>query len=301
MSSERANESTTAREYVEAWNRHGLKAYLGTGRAFWVASEGVGLARCPENCFDVPSGRETRSLLWRSRCVVASYVRLPDEAHPANAFLYVCASRDYNLERLAPRARRDARRALRAFRFEFLDPAALLANGARPYGDTRARAGLSDGSPEAFQGYTAFQSSLPGYRFVGAWSGSQLAAYMWIQMIDDWTAIGSYSSNEHLRSCPNDGLVNFALDYFRTQSCCREVIYGLSSIQETERTSTLDDFKKKVGFEARPVYRAFVFHPLVRPLVNPLTNWIVHGLLKLSPQNRRLRKAAGLLANVLGK
>ena len=294
-------DSTTASEYVEALHKRGVKAFLGEGRAFWIVSERIGLGRCPETCFDAPSPGEMRSLLWRSRCLVATYVLPVDDAHPANALLYLCTQRDYHLDRLSSQARRNARRAQRAFRFEFLDRGMLLAHGARAYCDTRARVGLSDGTVEAFENYTASLLARPGYKFVGAWCGDELAAYMWIQMIDDWAAIGGYSANDHLRSCPNEGLINFVLDYCLAQGRCREVTYGLSSVQEDARSSSLDYFKKKVGFEARPVHRAFAFHPLVRPLINPLTNWALRGSLKFFPQSRMLRKASGVLANCLGR
>jgi hypothetical protein len=91
------------------------------------------------------------------------------------------------------------------------------------------------------------------------------------------------------------------LDHCLAQGRCRVVSYGLSSIQEVNRTATLDYFKKKVGFEARPVHRAFQFHPLIRPLVNPLSYWIVRACSKVCPQNRTFRKAAGMLAASLGK
>jgi hypothetical protein len=55
-----------------------------------------------------------------------------------------------------------------------------------------------------------------------------------------------------------------------------------------------------VGFEARAVHRAFVAHPLLRPLVNPLTLWGVNTALRLRPGNRRLKKAGGVLACMLG-
>jgi hypothetical protein len=292
---------TTAREYVEALHKQGIKAFLGQGRVFWLVSERIGLGRYPETCFDVPLPAEMRGLLWRSRCLVANYVRPVDDAHPANALLYVCTDRGYKLEDLSSVARRDARRALRAFRYEFLNPEAVLAHGARPYCDTRARVGLSDGTPEGFRGYTASLLATPGYKFVGAWCGDQLAAYMWMLMIDDWAAVAAYASNEHLRSCPNNGLLHFALDYCLSQGRCNEVTYGLSSIQEVDRTASLDYFKKKVGFENRPVHRSFVFHPLVKPFVNPLTNLVLRGCLKLRPQSRILRKASGLLANCLDR
>jgi len=190
---------------------------------------------------------------------------------------------------------------LRAFRYEFLDPDTVLAHGAQPYCDTRARVGLSDGTLQCFQHHAASLIGNPGFKIVGAWCGDQLAAYLSMLMVDDWALVAAYAANEHLRSCPNNGLLHFGLDYCLTQGRCRVVTYGLSSIQEVNRTTTLDYFKKKVGFEGRPVYRAFLFHPLLRPLVNPLTYWIMRGCSKLCPHSRTLRKAAGMLAASLGK
>jgi hypothetical protein len=274
---------------------------MGKGCVFWLVSERIGLGRYPETCFDTLPRAEARKLFWRSGCVVANYLLPVDDSHPANAVLYVCADRGYHLEQLSSSARRDARRALRAFRFAFIDSSSLLADGARCYCDTRERVGLSDGTVDGFRGYTASLLATPGYKFVGAWCGDQLAAYMWILMIDDWAAVGAYAANDHLRSCPNNGLIHFALDYCLAQGRCCEVTYGLSSIQDVGQAATLDYFKKKVGFESRPVHRAFAFHPLVRPLINPLSNWALHGCLKFFPQSRMLRKASGVLANYLGR
>lgn len=294
-------ESVTSQEYVDGLHRRGARAYLRHGRGFWLVSERLGLERYPQTCFDVPPSDYLRSLFWRSRCLVASYVLPPDEAHAANSLLYVCRDRGYCLERLSSPARRDARRALRAFRYEFLEPHVLLAHGANAYCDTRARVGLSDHTEQHFRNRTSSLIGVPGHVFVGAWCGDELAAHMYLQMVDDWVEIAAYAANEHLRSCPNNGLVHFALDYCLAQGRCREVIYGLSSIQQMGSGTSLDYFKKKVGFEAQPVHRAFAFHPLVRPLINPLTDWTIRGCLKFFPKSRILRKASGVVANCLGK
>jgi len=301
MSNEATMNPITAQEYVEDLRRQGKKAFLEKDRVFWQESERLALERHPLFCSDVPLPREIRSLLWRSCSLVAAYVMPADDAHPVNSWLYLCENRDYSLECLASPARRKARRAMRVFRYEFIEPATLLAHGARPFCDTRTRVGLSDGTPQLFQKYAASLIANPAYQFVGAWCGDQLAAYLWILMVDDWAAVAGCAANEHLRSYPNNGLLHFALDYCLTQGRCRVVSYGLSSIQEVNRTATLDYFKKKVGFEARPVHREFQFHPLIRPLVNPLTYWVVRGCSKVCPHSRTLRKAAGMLAACLGK
>jgi hypothetical protein len=301
MGNDGSMDPITAQGYVEALRRQGKKAFLEKDCVFWQESERLALERHPLFCPDVPSPRDIRSLLWRSRFLVATYVMPVDDAHPGNSWLYLCENRDYSLENLSSPARRDARRALRAFRYEFIDSAAVLTHGTRAFCDTRARVGLSDGTPQLFQKYAESLIANPAYQFVGAWCGDELAAYLWMLRVDDWAAVGAYAANDHLRSCPNNGLLHFALDHCLAQGRCRVVSYGLSSIQEVNRTATLDYFKKKVGFEARPVHREFQFHPLLGPLVNPLTYWIVRGGSRAFPHNRTLRKAAGMLAASLGK
>ena len=300
MSHQEAMTAITAREYVEALRRQGKKAFLEKDGVLWQESERFAMERQPDFCLDVPQPREVRSLLRRCRCLVATCIVPADSAHPANAWLYVCEDRGYTLEGLGSPARRNARRACREFRFDFIDPAALLLHGTRPFCDTRTRVGLSDGTPQLFQKYAAALIANPGYKFVGAWRGDQLAAFLWMLLVNDWATIGAYAANEHLRYCPNNGLLHFALDYCLTQGRCRVVSYGLSSIQAGENVATLDFFKKKVGFEARPVHRDFLFHPLLRPLVNPLSYWLLQRFVRIWPRNRLLRKGLGLAAIQLG-
>ena len=91
----------TAQEFVEALRRQGRKAYLEQNGVYWQDSERVALERHPLFCLDLPSPREVRSLLWRSRSLVATYVMPADGAHPANSWLYLCENRGYCLENLA--------------------------------------------------------------------------------------------------------------------------------------------------------------------------------------------------------
>jgi hypothetical protein len=231
---------------------------------------------------------------------VATYVRLPDALHPPNAWLYVCEDQGYSLEKLSSPARRDVRRALRAFRFEFVDHWKLLEAGVKCFCDTRKRVGLSGGTPEVFcKTYENFGRN-PGQKILGAWAGDCLAAYLTLTVVDDWVDIFPYAADEHLRNCPNNGLIHVCLEHFLVERRFRLVNYGLSSIQEMSKAVGLHAFKKKVGFEARPVHRAFVFHPFVRPLVGMPSLVGLRVCRQLFPQNLMLRKATGILAAFLG-
>ena len=68
----------SAQQFVEALRRQGRKAFLEKDGVYWQDSERVALERHPLFCLDLPSPREVRSLLWRSRSLVATYVMPAD-------------------------------------------------------------------------------------------------------------------------------------------------------------------------------------------------------------------------------
>ena len=249
----------------------------------------------------MPSPEEIRSVLRRALSPVASYSRRPDADHPQNAWLYVCEDQDYNLEKLGSTARRDIRRALRAFRFEFIDHWTLLEKGETCFCDTRRRVWLNDGTPEVFRKTYENFGKNPAHKILGAWVGDRLAAYLTLSVVDDWVDIFPFAADEYLRLCPNNGMIHVCLDHFLVQRKFRLVNYGLSSIQELTKAKGLHAFKKKVGFAAHPVHRAFVFHWLAKPFANRL---LLAGLrLCRAPlaAGPALLKASGLLATHLGR
>jgi hypothetical protein len=293
-------------EYVAALIEQGATVAPGTNSTYWITGERYSLEREPVGCLDGPSRDEVRRALWRTRSAVATYNRPADAAHPQNAWFYLCRDQSYQLEKLESTACRDARRALREFHVEFIDGPTLLRAGAASFCETRSRLGLSDGTPSNFHKYFLSLLKNPAVNIVGAWrkGGDEhqcLAAFMKLVVVDDWVDIAAYSASEYLRFCPTNGLIHFAMDYFLVQRKLRLISYGFSSIQEMGKADTLHRFKLKVGFEAVPVHRAFVFHPLLRPLANTATLWELRLGARLRPSNRRLRKAAGMLAAYLGK
>src|SRR5262249_2031216 len=142
----------------------------------------------------------------------------------------------------------------------------LLARGVQAFCDTRRRVGLSDGTPEDFRRRFTSRVRCPGHVFLGAWKNDQLAAFLSITEVDDWAEIeGCFSMNALLDLRPNDALLFYALSYYLTERVFPLVSYGLGSVQAASNNAGLHGFKTKVGFEARPVHRAFVLQPLLRP------------------------------------
>jgi hypothetical protein len=293
-------QSISITEYAQGLARSGVQILPGATGTFWTRHESGAMVRRPTFHIGPPAPDEVREVLWRGRAAVASYLLEPDERHPVNAWLYLCTDQTYALEKLRREVRKNVRRGLRELRITPLTADQVLAHGTQAFCEARRRNGLSDGTPEEFRRRFTAEARLPQVVFLGAWKDNQLAAFMSNIEVDDWADIGCYSMDALRHYKPNDTLVYSALTHYLVERKCRLVTYGLSSIQAESNVAGLHRFKTQLGFEARPMHRAFVSHPLLRPFVNRVTLWGVNTALQFRPGDRRLKKAGGVLACMLG-
>jgi hypothetical protein len=288
-------------QYAAALAEHGVRVVPGESGTFWIASARGAMLRIPF-VVGAPAANELRRVLWRGQAAIASYLLPADEHHPANVCHYVCADPSYTLDRMSPPMRRNVRRGLGELRIAQLSAAELLAHGLAPFSDTRRRLGLADGTAEVFQRRFHKRAQIAAHVFLGAWRGDALAGFLSITEIDGYAEIeGSFATDAHRPYRPSDTLLYWALHHYLVERNVREVSYGLSSIQAESNAAGLHRFKLKVGFEARPVHRAFVAHPLLRPFINRATSWILGRALALRPGDPYLKKADGMLACMLGR
>jgi hypothetical protein len=91
--------------------------------------------------------------------------------------------------------------------------------------------------------------------------------------------------------------VNNALSFVVTQTLIRRpgirgVFYGMQSL---DAPRSVDEFKFRMGYEAKAVRQRIAFHPYLAPLVNKYTHRISNCLSAWNPANRLLAKAEGML------
>lgn len=287
--------------YASGLARNGTRLVAGPSRTFWVRYESLGMMLIPAFALNPPSRAEVTQVLWHGPACVATYLLEPDASHPANAWLYVCADHTYHIDRLAPVMRRNVRRGLKELNVAWLLPEQLLSHGVTAYCDTRRRVGLGDGTPAEFIRRFVQRSRCPGHVFLGAWKDDKLAAFLSIAEVDDWAEIeGCFSADALLETRPNDTLMHAALFHYMVEEGRRIVSYGASSIQEARNAQGLHAFKTKVGFQAKPVHRVFLLHPLLRPFANRFAILGVKAMRGLFPRNRLVNKASGVLDILLG-
>ncbi len=287
-------------DHIAARQTQGQVLTQGAGGTFWRPYSKRVVTRFPDLTLTVPEPAEIRRAMKNHRCCLAAYNREPDAQHPANAVLYLCTNRAYSIEHLGANSRRKARRAQRELRIEPIDWNTLSSEGLAVFRATRERFGLRDGTLENFQGRLGSFLANPAHHSVGAWRGDTLLAFATVRAIDDWAEIeGMFTANEGGEYYPGNGIVHHVLEMFLGQGILRAVSYGFSSIQHQTRAAVLHQFKLNVGFEAMPVYRAFVLRSWLRPAVNPLTLKIVQFAARKNPANKMLRAAEGVLSTLL--
>jgi hypothetical protein len=293
--------SISMKEHAANQARSGVRILQGSQGTIWAKYESWAFMRIPTFHQMSPDPHEVHQVLWHGRTAIATYLLEPDDYHPANAWLYVCTDRSYTLENLPPPMRRNVRRGLKELVIAPLTSEQLLTHGVQAFCDTRRRSGLSDGTPEGFRERFTARIRSPEHVFLGAWKENLLAAFLSLTEVEDWVEIeGSFSTDDLLQYRPNDTLMYYALSHYLVEGSCRVVSYGLSSLQTESNATGLHTFKTKVGFEARPVHRAFELHPFLRPFANRVMLRSINAVRHFRPQDRRLKKAGGVLACLLG-
>lgn len=300
--SKRKGKTISLPEYAASLVSAGERVFQGSKDTLWI-NHGLGaLTRIPPSYLMPPDDGEIRFLLRGGRTLIVDYIQEPDEHHPANSCLYIITDQLYSLDKLVPAMRRNVHRGLRELRIAPISSDEVLAHGLQAFCDTRLRNGLSDGMPEVFRKRFMSTAQSQGHVFFGAWKDDQLAAFLSIIEVDDWADIeGAYSMNALLKSRPNDSIMFSVLHHYLVERRYQAVTYGVSSIQAESNVEGLHAFKTKVGFEAKPVHRAFILHPLLHPFVNQLTLWGLNAALRLQPGNRVLKKIRGMLSLLINK
>ena len=295
------DQTVTLEQYMTDLKRIGKKVLPGSEGTIWIAHERGALVKLPTFNLKHPTPQEISRLFWKDRAVCVSYILEPDKEHPANAWLYICSDREYGLRKLGKGTRSSINRGFKELKISNLTGEELLKYGVQAYCDTRSRVGLNDGTIEAFEKKFTVRTTYRGNVFVGAWKDNQLAAFFSMTEIDDGVEIdGSFSMNAFRKYYPNDTLMFQVLTHYLVDGKKSVVSFGSSSIQTESNEIGLHAFKTKIGFEAKPVHRVFLIHPILRPFTSNLMRLGISMALRFRPDNRLLKKTEGVLQIIGG-
>ena len=76
------------------------------------------------------------------------------------------------------------------------------------------------------------------------------------------------------------------------RSSIHSILYGLHSL---DAPASVDEFKFRMGYTAKPVRQRVVFHPRIMPLFNSATYGGICRLHNIAPGNHLIAKAEGMV------
>jgi hypothetical protein len=278
-------------------------ALTANGTQAWVPGVRGELQRFPLECTADVDPAVLRPLLKQPGIWLATYLLQGSDTIVPNCFDYVCRGADYAIEKLATDARQNVRRGYKNFAVRLCSWDELAQKGYTADADTAERHAYSKPPAEYLQTIVARQRGSPFHEVWGVWQGEDLAAWMTAIKIDNWVITDVVRScTAAMKSRPNNVLLYTATRHWLVDEKRDYVSYGLSSIQVNVHELSMHKYKTRMGYEALPLHRKFVLHPLVRPLVtSALLSWGWEKLAAARPHSANLRKLAGMSRLLSGR
>jgi hypothetical protein len=279
--------------YAEWLRRQGQPVFR-TASSYWH-SEGLAVFQAfPYHWLIQPCQEELRELMFNHHAAAVRYSMPARPAGEGDAYHAVYVGPDYDFEALGSWARKNVRRGLRSCRVVPIGLDRYVAEGWDLRVDTLARQQRHvKESREDWRRRYAATAGLEGFEVWAAEVHQRLAATLLTFQMDGWAYM-------LYQQCHRDFLrehVNNALSFSVTQNLIRRpnvrgIFYGMRSL---DAPASVDEFKFRMGYQARAVRQRIAFHPYLSPLVNRFTHRLITGLLAWNPTSRRLAKAEGML------
>jgi hypothetical protein len=241
-----------------------------------------------------PAEEELLQFLRESRAIGLRYSTNVDAPEGRVSYHAVYENSKYDLDELGRWARKNVRRGLRNCSVEPISFVLLAEEGWALQCDTLARQGRDlKFVRQDWRRRCQAAADLPGFEAWGALIRGRLAASVTtFQMNDCCYMLYQQCHRDYLAAHVNNALSFVVTQTMLARPRIRSIFYGLHSL---DAPTSVDEFKFRMGYKAKPVRQRVVFHPRLTPVVNRTS----HGLLRLSmalrPGDTTLSKAEGMM------
>jgi hypothetical protein len=279
--------------YAEWLRRQGHKV-VRTKSSYWH-SEGWRVYQAfPYHWLIQPSAQEERELISQHGAAALRYSMAPARQHETGSYHVVYAGLEYDLGTLGSWARKNVRRGLRSCTVGQIPFPRYIEDGWALRVDTLARQQRRlQETRDDWQRKNSAATGLEGFEVWAAEVNHRLAATLLTFQMDGWGyMLYQQCHRDYLREHANN-----ALSFTVTQDLIRRpnvqgIFYGMRSL---DAPPSVDEFKLRMGYEAKPVRQRVVFHPYLAPLLNRFTHQVAKSLAAVNPASRLMAKAEGML------
>ena len=279
--------------FAEWLVRQGHQVYQ-TESSWWYNAGPHVLQAFPYHWLIQPSPQELRNLILRHNTLAIRFSAPLDSPEGMASYHVVLDDPSYSLEKLRAQARNGVRRGLSNCQVERIPLTRLAEEGWKLQQDTLDRQNRIKSMCQAeWERICLSAMNLPGFEAWGAIVEGELAASILTCRIDDTCYVPyAQSLRKYLGQHVNNAL-------FYTASCdmlSRDGVSGIFfSLQSLDAPESVNEFKFRMSFTARPVRQRVVFHPILKPLANQHTYRLLKRLTERDPGNSNLAKAEGML------
>lgn len=280
--------------FAEWLRRQGHKV-IKTPSSYWFEAGPRVFQAFPYHWVISPDEEELGAFMLGQKALALRY-SAPQTAPVGSLSYHVVLERSrYTLEDLPKKARHDVKKGMSRASIEQISLSSLASEGWALRRETLLRQGRQDAEIKTdWQKLCLSADGLDGFEAWGAIVEGKLAAALLALLCDDhFCILYQQSLTEYLPLG-----VNNALAYAVTSNVINRpdnkawVFYGLHSL---DAPPSVDEFKFRMGYTAKPVRQRVVFHPWVRPFMNPASHALLRAGLRIKPGLPTLSKAEGML------
>lgn len=281
-------------EVFAEWLRRQRHMVKRTASSYWHNQGPRILQAFPYHWVIEPKDGEIDELLRREQCIGARYSTPVSAAEGKISYHVVLPEPDYSLEILPKKARYDVRKAAKGATAEPISFARLANDGWLLRDETLQRQGrVGAESPAWWANLCQAADGMPGFEAWGVLVDDTLVASLLAFTCDNCCSILYQQSRTAYLSQGMNNLLTFAFTANVTQrSGIESIFYGLNSL---DAPASVDEFKFRMGYTAKPVRQRVVFHPWLSPLFNPVSHAALRQLRRWRPENTTLAKTEGML------
>ena len=280
--------------FAEWFRRQGYKV-IKTSSSYWVEVGPRVFQAFPYHWVISPSEEEIRIFMVDEKAIALRYSA--PQASPVGVPSYhvVFEGKHYSQKDLPKKARYDVKKGLSIASVEPISLSRLASEGWDLERDTLLRQGRMDAETQSdWQKLCLSAEGLDGFEAWGAIvEGRLVASLLGFLCEDRFCILYQQSLTEYLPFGVNNTLAyTVTSNVMERPDNKARVFYGLHSL---DAPPSVDEFKFRMGYTAKPVRQRVVFHPWVRPFLNPASHALLRAGLKFRPGNPMLSKAEGML------
>lgn len=278
--------------FAEWLRRQGYKVAR-TPSSYWYEANAKVYQAFPYHWVIQPSEEELSALLRQNQAIALRYSAPIDNPLGCVSYHAVIDEPGYALEKLDRRSRQNIRTGLKNCTVENISLERLAEEGWELESDTADRQQREiASSQETWRRRYLSAADLPGFEAWGALvNGRLVASLLGFQCGDCFELISQQCHRDFLNIRVNNAVSFIATQNVNNRPEIKSIFYTLQSL---DAPPSVDEFKFRMGYTAKPLRQRVVFHPWIPTEANGLTHAILVKLLKRDPGSRLLAKAEGM-------